>query len=85
MHADTGVGGGARGAGDKAHARTAGYLRFGHEGRAFLAADDEFNVLAVAAETVEHGQVAAGDTEGVGHALGHQALDQQMAGQLGSG
>ena len=62
-------------------------MRFGHEGRAaFLAADDEFNVLAVAVKTVEHGQVAfAGDTEGVGHALGHQALDQQMAGQLGSG
>ena len=44
------------------------------------------DVFAVAVEAVEHGQVAfAGHAKGVGHALGDQALHQEVPGQFGRG
>ena len=66
--------------GHQAHAGSAGELPpcLGHEGRAaFLTAGHDPDVGVV--QRVEHGQVAlAGDTERRGHAVGHEALDDDL-------
>jgi hypothetical protein len=85
VHADRSVGR-ARAARDEAHAGAAFDLAggFRHEGRAaFLPVDHEADLLAVLVEAVEHGEVAlAGNAEGVGDALRHQALDDEVTRQL---
>jgi hypothetical protein len=56
----------------------------GHEGGAtLLAVDDKADLLATGMEPIEHGQVAfSRHTEDVGHALRHQAFDDQVPGPL---
>ncbi len=62
-------------------------VRLGHEGGpAFLAIDDEADLVAVRVKAVEHGEVAfARHAERVGRALGHQAFDEEMTRDLGVG
>ncbi|MCY1380625.1 hypothetical protein D9M69_684660 [compost metagenome] len=88
MQTDGGVGG-ARAARHETHARPASQLAlgFGHESRAaFLPVGDEADTLGVGVKAIEHGEVTfTGDTEGVGHALGNQAFNEQMAGYAGHG
>jgi hypothetical protein len=85
VHADRCIGG-ARSAGDEAHARPAGQLAvgLGHVGgAALLPVDHEADLVAVLVEAVERGQVAlTRHTEGVGHALRHQAFDKEVTGDL---
>jgi hypothetical protein len=82
VHADRCIGG-ARPAGDEAHARPPGELavRLGHEGRAaLLPVHDEARAIAVRMKAVEHREEAfARHAECDLHALRDQALDDQVA------
>jgi hypothetical protein len=53
----------------------------GHESRpALLAVDHELDLVCMAMETIERGQVTlSGYTEDMGDALGHKAFDKKMA------
>jgi hypothetical protein len=82
MHADGAVGG-AGTARHEEHARLAGELavRLGHVGgAAFLAADDEGELVAQVVQAVEHRQVAlAGHAERHLHALGGERVGEDLA------
>ena len=60
-------------------------LRIGHEGRTtLLPVDDEADLVAIAVKAVQHSQVAfTGHAKSMRHALLNQALNQQVAGDLG--
>jgi hypothetical protein len=79
--------GGARAARHETHTGPAGELAlgFGHEGRAtFLPVGDEADAVGMRMKAVEHREVTfARHTEGVGHALGDQALHKKVTGDLG--
>jgi len=85
VHADRCIGG-ARAPGHEADAGAPGELALGlgHEGSAaLLPVGDEADVPLVAVEAVEHGEVAfARHAKGVGDALGHEAFDEEVSGQL---
>jgi hypothetical protein len=85
VQADGGVGG-ARPARHEADAGAAGQLalRLGHEGRAaLLPVGHEADAVGVCMEAVEHGEVTfTRHAEGVGHALGNQAFNEQVSGEL---
>ena len=83
VHADGGIGR-ARPARHKADARAAGEFArsLGHEGgTALLPVDDEFNIVFVGMKAVQHRQkTLPRNAKSVGHPLGNEAFDQQMAG-----
>jgi hypothetical protein len=86
VQADGSVGG-TGAARHETHAGAAGELalRFGHESRtALLPVGDETDTLGMRVKAVEHGKVTfARDTEGMGHALGDEAFDEQVASDPG--
>ena len=75
--------GGTRPTCHKTDARATGELAlgFGHEGRApFLPVGDETDAFGVGVKAVEHGQITfARHSKSVGHALGDQAFNEQVA------
>ena len=85
VHADRGIGG-PWAAGHHANARAPGQFAvgLGHEGSTtFLAAGHKFDLPAPGVHAVQHGQIAlARHAKGMGHALGYQAVNKKMAGNL---
>ena len=86
VHANRSVGGTGP-ARHKADTWTPGQsaLRLGHEGSAaLLPVDDEADLVAIAVKAVKHSQITfTGHAKGMRHALLNQALNQQVAGDLG--
>ena len=81
VHADAGVCR-TRSAGDHANAGLAGESTVGgcgHCGAAFLPGDDDFNVVGVVVQPIDHRQVAfARHPEHARHTAGHQLFDERV-------